>query len=81
MNATTKRNTVENFLYFAYNYPHNFIAKVWADDNRLKEHFEVKFSGYYEKLGSRSAVVELFFSLDHENRARLLDWVDNNYKY
>lgn len=65
---------VNNWVYFTYNYPHNFVHKVFNN-----EHFEAKFSRAYERHGSASAVVSFWNELDTENQKTLAIWVKNNY--
>lgn len=65
---------VNNWVYFTYNYPHNFVHKVFNN-----EHFEAKFSRAYERHGSASAVVSFWHELDTENQKMLAVWVKNNY--
>lgn len=65
---------VNNWVYFTYNYPHNFVHKVFNN-----EHFEAKFSRAYERHGSASAVVSFWHELDTENQKTLAIWVKNNY--
>lgn len=66
------------FAKFCYNYPHNFISKVW--EGWIADHLQSKFNGFYADHGSRGVMVAFYNSLDVENMKQLEDWILENYE-
>lgn len=75
----TSMIAINKWVFFCFNYPYDFISKVWADNKSLAEHLQGKFMTYYDLYGSRAVVNTFYCSLDGENKQRLMDWVLNNY--
>ena len=67
-----------NFVYFTTNFPDNFIAECWKDNQLLKNHLQQKFKSDYI---SASDFLDWFFALDEENMKKLIIWIDENYNY
>lgn len=71
---------INKYVYFAYNYPPNFIAQVWADDANLGQHLQGKFSMYYDKYGAEGVMNTFYVNLDSGNQKKLEDWIITNFK-
>lgn len=70
---------INKVMMFGYNYPPNFIAKVWEDEQNLANHLQSKFSDFYQRVGTM-AFFRWYMELDNGNREKLVNWIDNNYK-
>lgn len=69
-----------NFAYFAANFPHDFIDKVWGDDKHLADHFKEKLHSYAKNgFVDMGGFMRFFMDLGTENMIKLLDWVRDNY--
>lgn len=77
--VTTKTNAVINFNYFCFNYPSDFIMKVWSNDMLLQKHLTSKFVKCHDSSGARGAMLKFFTELDQDNQRMLVDWVNENY--
>lgn len=78
-NATTAMAAINKWVYFCMNYPHDFIEKVWADEQWLVRHLSAKFDHYYNTYGSRAVMNTFYCELDGGNKQKLLSWVLDNY--
>ena len=79
-NSTSGRSEMKKIIMFGFNYPHDFIEKVWVDNKGLVKHLEEKFNRIYEKYGSRAAFFSFYTELDSENQNLLENWIRANYK-
>lgn len=70
---------INKWVYFCYNYQHNFIDEVWKDTKIMKEHLTEKFREIYSREGSKSVIQSFYLELDTVNRVKLLSWVLENY--
>ena len=65
-------NKTINFMYFIFNYPQDFIQKVWSDEQWLAKHIEDKWSGYHKQYGNPTlAFNKWFMELDRANQNKL----------
>lgn len=72
------KNEMELFVYFAENFPYNFIEKAFASKPELIDHLNGKFQGYYEDYGKDGCMVVFYCYLDSGNRQLLEDYIRNN---
>lgn len=70
---------INKWVFFAMNYPHDFIEKVWADNKNLAQHLRAKFNHYHETYGSRAVMNTFYCELDGNNKRKLMAWVLDNY--
>lgn len=72
---------INKWVYFALNYPSDFIEKVWGERKpyNLTDHLIGKFNDYYDRYGSNGAVTAFYANLDQSNQIKLMDWVMSNY--
>jgi hypothetical protein len=70
---------INKVIMFGFNYPHDFIEKVWGDDPRMANHFKSKFSSIYERHGASAAFFKFYTELDGGNQAKIEDYIRNNY--
>ena len=70
---------INKWMYFIYNFPYNFIEKVWADDAGLANHLKGKFQSAYDRYGSYGCVPAFYGELDMNNRKKMMQWVMDNY--
>ena len=71
---------VRDFMFFGWNYPVDWIEKVWKGDSIVK-HLRKMFNGYcQEQKSSGHAYCEFFFYLDEKNKKKLISWITDNYK-
>lgn len=74
-----RTKAIINFVYFAINFPHDFISEVWRGD-RLKNHIQSKFKpiegAFHMDLNS---FFHWFMNLDQVNMEKLVDFVQENY--
>jgi hypothetical protein len=79
---TNSQSTI-NFCYWVYNFQHDFIEKVWADEQWLVKHLTDKFVGIVQKAdrgyADAKCVMDFVMELDTKNKLKLLDWIDANY--
>jgi spore maturation protein CgeB len=71
---------IHKFVYFGYNYPNNWIEKVWEGNAHMIEHLSKKFRQAYEKYGSKAAMNYFYVELDSVNQNILEKWIIKNYK-
>jgi hypothetical protein len=77
--ANDNHTSTINFMYFAYNYPPNWIYKVWRDDTNLCNHLLAKMRGY--SGNGTENFFKFFMELSDNNKARLCNWIEANYKH
>lgn len=70
---------MNKWVFFAMNYPYDFIDKVWAGQTSLIAHLKGKFNAYYDDYGSRAVMNTFYCELDGANKQKLLNWVADNY--
>ncbi len=70
---------INKWIFFAMNYPHDFIERCWEDDKNLARHLQAKFDYYYKTYGCRAVMNTFFCALSGNNRKRLMTWVIENY--
>ena len=73
-----KNVLVDKVIMFGFNYPHNFINKIWVGN--IADHLNSKFIDCYDKHGSKAAFQMFYIGLDMENRGLLIDWIEHNFK-
>jgi hypothetical protein len=73
---TNHSNTI-NFMYFAYNFPPNWIFKVWRGETVLCNHLLAKMRGY--SGNGTENFFKFFMELSDGNKAKLCKWIDANY--
>ena len=81
-NVVNENARTINFMYFANNFPHNWIEEVWQNDVRLSKHLKGKWNSMNQsnQLGGTVNFFKLFMELDNGNRNTLCDWIAKNYK-
>jgi len=77
--AKMNRTDINKYVYFSFNYPYDFIERIWAG-NHLVEHLRQKYDGYCEQYGSGAAFNQFYVNLDTENQKILEGWILENYK-
>ena len=70
---------INKWMFFIYNYPYNFIEKVWADNPSLIEHLKGKFDRFYKTHGPYGVIPAFYGDLDMNNRKRMMQWVMDNF--
>ena len=79
--ASRNEGIVSKVIMYAFNYDHKFIAKAFADDENLANHFQAKFSSFYSRFGNgEQAFLYLYTAMTSDNRATLVEWIDTNFK-
>lgn len=64
-----------NWSLFTFNYPPNWIEKIWSDSDKMfHEHLKQNFEKYDRDM------TRFMLELDMNNREKLLYWVFDNYK-
>lgn len=71
-------NTI-NFMYFAYNFPPNWMFEVWGDDTNLCIHLLAKMRGY--SGSGTDNFFRFFMELSDNNKVKLCNWIEANYKH
>jgi hypothetical protein len=79
LNEASSKSPINLYVYFAYNFPSNFIEKAWANNPNIMEHLKSKFNGYYAKYGAEGVMNKFYVELDSENQKILEDWILHNY--
>lgn len=77
--GSSGKSDMAKIIYFGFNYPHDFITKIWGE-GRTSQHLKGKFNDYYEKAGSNGALFLFFVNLDSENQAKLEQYISSNYR-
>jgi len=67
-------------IYFGFNFPPDFIAKVWEDTPHLISHFNETLSHLYQNYGVGLVFFKFFIALSTDNQEKLINWIDLNYK-
>jgi len=84
MDNLTNAQAVINFAYFTANFPPKFIEDVWKDEPHLIDHFNEKLRYYLSKEQAGyvtfNVFMKWFFDLSPANMAKLINWVNENYK-
>ncbi len=70
---------INKWNFFIYNFPSDFIERVWADDTSLVNHLKGKFLSAYERHGGYGCVPAFYAELDNSNRKKLMQWVMDNF--
>lgn len=70
---------INKWMFFTFNFPNDFIEKVWADDPSLIRHLENKFRSLYEYRGSYGVIPAFYGELSANNRMKLMQWVMDNF--
>ena len=79
-NVISESTPMNKIMYFGYNYPKDFIDKVWADDIGIIKHLQEKFSYLYKLYGARGVFNAFYTALDKGNQRKLEDWIEKNYE-
>lgn len=74
----SSKTPINKFVYFSYNYPQDFIKRIWGED-RIAQHLTEKFSSLYSKHGARGVMAAFYVELDMENQKMLEEYIINNY--
>jgi len=77
-----ENKTTINFMYYANNFNHDWINKVWSNNAHICEHLTSKWDAlnHNNNDGGTANFFKLFMQLDDNNRNILLDWIKENYK-
>ena len=72
---------ITEFMYFANNFPHNWIQQVWSDNTSMCNHITSKWVGLNERnsYGGTLNFFKLYMELDGGNQAKLCEWITINY--
>lgn len=72
---------ITEFMYFANNFPHDWIQKVWSDNTHMCNHIASKWVGLNERnsYGGTLNFFKLFMELDGGNQKKLCEWITLNY--
>ena len=79
LNEASSISPIHNYVYFAYNFPSDFIKRAWAEDPNMVQHLESKFAGFYKQYGPKGVMNTFYTELDNENQKILEDWIMANY--
>lgn len=73
---------INKWMYFIYNYPYDFIEKVWGERKQYNftDHLQNKFDSLYDRVGAYGVIPAFYAELDWNNRIKLMEWVMDNYK-
>ena len=72
------KTQIHHFVMFAFNYPHDFIERIWQGNTR--EHIQSKFQQCYDSSGPRGAMCKFWAELDDTNREILANFIETQYK-
>ncbi len=73
---------VRKVSYFAYNYSYHFLLKAFAHNPNIANHFQSKFSHFYNQAGNgEHAFIRLFTVMNAGYQKTLVDWIDTNFKW
>lgn len=70
---------INKWMFFIYNYPSDFIDKVWADEPYLINHLKGKFNYYYETKGAYGVIPAFYAELDSKHKVKMMSWVMDNF--
>jgi len=78
----SSNENIIKFMYYANNFDHNWIDKVWSDNSHMREHLTSKWNALNStsSVGGTMNFFKLFMQLDGQNRNKLCDWISANYK-
>lgn len=79
MEKHTSLIAINKWMFFIYNYPHDFIERIWAAEPWLAAHLRGKFNGYYDANGAYGAIPSFYAELDSNNKIKMMSWVMDNY--
>lgn len=79
MNKELSMTAINKWVFFCWNYPYEFIKKVWDGQSVMQRHLEAKFNEYYKTYGSGAVMNKFYCELDGENQQKLMAWVLDNY--
>lgn len=68
---TQMSTNISKFVFFGYNYPHDFIQQIWRDEQVIANHLQNKFDMFYKKVGPNAVMNRFYVELDNENREKL----------
>ena len=80
INEDAGSSPINKYVMFSYNYPQDFIEKIWADNEQMMNHFKGKFSSTYDRVGSKAVMNAFYTELDGGNRKKFEDWILSNYQ-
>jgi hypothetical protein len=87
MNATVvndyrqdRADAMEKIMLYAYNYDSKFIQKAFADNPRIRDHFQSKFDMIWTDVTATQAFVHLYLEMSKNYRDQLAKWIDENFK-
>ena len=75
----TSLTAINKWMFFIYNYPHDFIEQIWGDDKYLVLHLKGKFANNYEYYGAYGCIPAFYGELSSNNRIKMMDWVMKNF--
>ena len=79
INEASSISPINNYVYFAFNFPSDFIKRAWAEEPGMAKHLEEKFSAFYSKYGANGVMNKFYTELDAGNQRILEDWIMANY--
>ena len=79
MAQNSEIKAINKFIFYAYNFEHNFIAKVWGTGS-LGQHLSGKFQEAYSRYGAMGALLAFYAELDRGNKVKLLTYIVDTYK-
>ena len=74
-----EKSTIQNFVHFCFNYPHNFVATAFKGHTHL-QHLESKFTSCYTRVGTRAVIACFYSELDTDNQRILDEYILSLYK-
>ena len=76
-----EKSDINRFNMFGFNYPNDFIDKVYSDlGENMINHLKDKFSSFYKKYGAVGAFPYFYSYLDAGKQQQLEQWVLKNFK-
>lgn len=75
----TSLNAINKWMFFTFNFPNDFIEKIWADEPYLVSHLKSKFLSLYNYHGSYGVIPAFYGELSANNRMKMMQWVMDNY--
>lgn len=77
--ASSDGSLIKKTIYFGFNYPHDFIERVFGEGDSITNHLKSKFKNIYEKHGA-VAFFRFYIELDNENQKLMDDFITNEYR-
>jgi len=74
------KSPIHLWVYWGYNYPSDFIEKIWKGNDHMIKHLTNKFKQIYNRHGPSGVMNKFYVELDNTNREILENWVLTNYK-